>query len=180
MKASFVFVYILFFSLFSFSTSHALSESSGIEGLWKGMDQNSERVQCLVAVYKYQDKYYGKMIATYDKNGNVEDTILEQKEKTEGVVGNPPYCGLDFIYNVATGEENLGEKTRYKGKIVDPKRGKVYTAELWRQSEELVVRGELWIFGKNIYWPRATEKDLPKGFTMNDIKKFVPIVPKVK
>jgi uncharacterized protein (DUF2147 family) len=127
-----------------------------------------------VAIYKYQDEYYGRMLATYDDDGNIKDTILEKKERAPGVVGNPPYCGMDFIYHV---EKEADNEDKYKGKILDPEKGKVYTAELWRDGDDLIVRGEIWIFGKNITWYRASKEDLPKGFSMREIKDFVPIIP---
>ena len=165
------------FSALLLLSSCGTPEQEGIAGLWKSRDQNSDKPRSLVAIYKYQDKYYGRMLATYDDEGKFKDTILEQREKTTGVVGNPSYCGLDFIYNVKK-EGDTGRKTdKYKGKIIDPEKGKVYSAELWLSGDDLIVRGELWIFGKNIPWHKASKQDLPKGFSMRDIKKFVPEIP---
>ena len=113
------------------------------------------------------------MLATYDDDGKIKDTILEKKDKATGVVGNPPYCGMDFVYDVKKEEGN----DKYKGKIIDPEKGKVYDAELWLEGDDLILRGEIWIFGKNIPWHKASINDLPKGFSMGDIKKFVPVVP---
>ena len=130
--------------------------------------------------YKYQDTYYGRMLATYDDNGNISDTILEKKDRAPGVVGDPPYCGMDFVYNVKKQEDSDESNPRYKGKIMDPRKGNVYKVTLWLDGENLIVRGELWIFGKNIPWHKASAADLPKGFSMKDIAKFVPEVPKAK
>ena len=176
MKALLLILSCVALILFSCSTT---PEPPSIVGLWKSTDQHSEKPRALVAIYKYQDKYYGRMLATYDEEGNIKDSILEKKEKAPGVVGNPPYCGLDFIYDVEKEEDNGGKDDKYKGKIIDPEKGKVYTVELWLSGDDLIVRGELWIFGKNITWPKASKSDLPKGFSMGDIKKFVPVVPQV-
>jgi uncharacterized protein (DUF2147 family) len=161
-------------TLILFSCSTSSEESQDITGLWKSRDQYSDKPRSLVAIYKYQDMYYGRMLATYDDEGKINDTIFEKKDKATGVVGNPPYCGMDFIYNVKKEEDN-GDK--YKGKIIDPQKGKVYKAEFWLSGDDLIVRGELWIFGKNIPWHKASKKDLPKGFSMSDIKNFVPVIP---
>lgn len=151
-------------------------EEGGIIGLWKSRDQHSEKPRSLVAIYRYQGKYYGRMLATYDDNGKIKDTILEKKDKAPGVVGNPPYCGMDFIYNV----EKEEDEDRYKGKIIDPEKGNVYDAEFWREGNVLIVRGEVWIFGQNIPWQMASKKDLPEGFKMSEIKSFVPVIPIVQ
>ncbi len=150
----------------------SLSADQEITGLWKSRDDKSDKPRSLVVIYKYEDKYYGRMIATYDEEGKIEDTILEKKDKAPGVVGNPPYCGMDFVYNI---EEIRGNK--YAGKIIDPQKGKVYSAKLWRSGNDLIMRGEVFIFGKNIRWPAASVKDLPKGFKMSEVKSFVPVVP---
>lgn len=157
-----------------FGCSGSKSEE-GITGLWKSRDQNVDIPRSLVAIYEYDGQFYGRTLATYNDNGEIKDTILEKKEKSTGVVGNPPYCGMDFIYHVTKEDD----EDKYQGKILDPQKGHVYNVELWREGKDLIVRGELGIalLGKNIPWHPASEKDLPKGFSMSDIKSFVPVVP---
>jgi uncharacterized protein (DUF2147 family) len=175
MKTILLFLSCATLILFSCSNS---SKPQDITGLWKSRDQHSDKPRSLVAIYEYQDKYYGRMLATYDEEGKIDDTILEKREKATGVVGNPPYCGMDFVYNIERETHNGEEIDKYKGKIIDPQKGKVYDAEFWVKGDDLIVRGELWIFGKNIPWHKASEHDLPKGFSMSDIKSFVPVIPK--
>jgi uncharacterized protein (DUF2147 family) len=163
--------------LFSCSTE---TQTEDIIGLWKSRDQKSDRPRSLVAIYKYGDMYYGRMLATYDDQGNINDTILEQRDRAPGVVGNPPYCGMDFIYDLKLEEDSEEDNPKYRGEIIDPEKGKIYKAELWRDGARLIVRGELWIFGKNIPWQMASKEDLPKGFSMKDISKFVPEIPEVE
>lgn len=156
-------------------TTNAIEE--GITGLWYSTDYKSGEIRCLVAIYKYQNLYYGRMLVTYDEHGNINDTILKQEDRAPGIKGNPPYCGLDFIYNVKEKKTREDGNPRYKGKIIDPEKGKEYTVQLWRDGDDLIVRGELWIFGKNIRWFRASKEALPKGFSVKEIKNFVPEVP---
>ena len=173
------------FILFSCSTKSEPQSNTqnGITGLWKSTDQHSDQPRALVAIYEYQGQYFGRMLGSYDDNGKFKDTIVEKKERATGVVGNPPYCGMDFVFNVTKDSDDEGDDqsdqgdTKYEGKIIDPQEGKVYDAELWRDGDNLIVRGKIWIFGKNITWFGATPKDLPKGFSMSEIKSFVPVVP---
>ncbi len=160
----------------SCSAFNSKQKNEGIQGLWFSRDQHSDKTRSLVAIYEYQGKFYGRMLQTYGENGEVNDTIFEKKGRAPGVVGDPPYCGMDFIYNVKKEEG----KERYKGKIIDPEKGEVYTAEFWIEGNRLIVRGEVWIFGENIPWKRASKKDLPKGFKMSEIKSFVPVIPIVQ
>ncbi len=169
-------LFCIFLILYS-CTNNTKEEQEGITGLWYSTDQKSSAVRCLVAIYNYQGMYYGRILVTYDGKGNATDTILDQKDRAPGIVGNPPYCGLDFIYNVKETNTNEDGNLKYKGKIVDPEKGKEYTVQLWLDGNDLIVRGELWIFGKNIRWFRASKEALPKGFALKEIKKFVSKVP---
>jgi uncharacterized protein (DUF2147 family) len=172
---------LLLFSGFAlmFTSCSKQPAQKDITGLWKSRDQHSDKPRSLVAVYKYHDMYYGRMLATYDDNGNIQDSIVNPKDRAKGVVGHPFYCGMDFIYDIKRDPDSSDKEIHYDGKIIDPEAGEVYNAEFWLEGENiLIVRGKLWIFGKNIPWHKASKEDLPKGFSMSEISKFVPVVPK--
>lgn len=157
----------IIFVLFSCSVFAA----EDISGFWKSLNDSGES-QCVFGIYEYQGTYYGKIIGTYD-NGEMTDTIYKPIGRAEGVVGNPHMCGLDIVYGL---EDSGGS---FKGKIVDPNKGNVYNCELWIQGNSLIVRGKLFIFGKNITWHPVAKSDFPKGFKLPDMKKFVPVVPEL-
>lgn len=157
-------------ALFSFC---ALFAADGISGYWKSVDEKTGQAQCVVVVYPYKDKYYGRIIGTFDDKGKMTESIYSPKDRAPGVIGNPFYCGLDLIWNL----RDKGE--RFKGKIVDPEEGNIYTAEVWVEDGSLIVRGELFIFGRSQTWPAATAADFPKGFKKPDVAKFIPVIPEV-
>ncbi|MBS0625698.1 MAG: DUF2147 domain-containing protein [Verrucomicrobia bacterium] len=146
---------------------------AGIEGYWKSINETTGYPQCVIAVYEYENVYYGRIIATYDENGKMKEDIYKAKERAPGVVGHPFYCGLDIIW----GLQNTGAS--YKGKILDPQKGNIYNAELWNEGPNLVVRGKLLIFGRNQTWLPATDADFPKGFKKPALKDLVPKIPEV-
>ncbi len=149
--------------------------AEGIEGFWKAVNEKG-REDCIVAVYEYDGMWYGRIIGTYNDEGVMDDTIYHPVERAPGVKENPYYSGMDIIWNL---RPTSGGK--YRGKIVDPEKGKVYKAELWvNQYGELVVRGELLFFGRNQEWPAAQDSDFPKGFQKPDVSTFVPEIPRVK
>ncbi|MBU6383381.1 MAG: DUF2147 domain-containing protein [Verrucomicrobia bacterium] len=147
-----------------------LFASDDIGGFWKSLKDDGSP-QCVFGVYEYKGLYYGRIIGTYDDEGKMNDTIYDPKGRADGVVGQPHTCGLDIIYNLY----NAG--ATYDGTILDPSKGKTYNCSLWRQGEDLIVRGKLFIFGRNITWYPTTKDDFPKGFKMPDMKKFVPSIP---
>lgn len=147
---------------------------NGIEGFWKSINETTQQPQCIVAVYQYENVYYGRIIATFNEEGQMKENIYKPKERAPGVVGNPYYCGLDIIW----GLQNTGAS--YKGKILDPQKGNIYNAELWADGGgNLVVRGKLLFFGRNQTWFRVEESDFPKGFKKPSLSSFIPKIPTV-
>ncbi len=148
--------------------------SQDIVGFWKTVSDETKKPQSLVAIYPYQNKYYGRLIATYDDNGKIFDSIENPKTKAPAVKGNPYYSGLDFIWDL----EKDGSKYT-NGVILDPEKGDEYTAEAWVENGDLIVRGSIFFMGKNQTWPKATDADFPPGFKKPDLTKLVPKIPEV-
>lgn len=71
----------------------------------------------------------------------------------------------------------MGKNGKHKGYVVDPEKGKTYTAKLWKQGENLILRGEVLIFGRNVTWPPFPETSFTENFIKPDLSTFVPIIP---
>lgn len=148
-----------------------------ILGLWKQVDDKSGKPETLVYIYEYQGKLFGRMMVSLETDGSVKDTIFIQEHKAEKLAGDPPYCGLDYVYNlVPKGKE-------YRGGIIDPRTGEEYDCRVWKDRDKLIVRGQLkgfGIFGRNQTWLIASTAELPPGFVLPDPAGFVPVIPKKK
>lgn len=156
------------FFLFVFTTLHA----QDVIGFWKTIDDKTGKQESLVAIYEYEGKGYGRIVLTYDDEGNVSDSIEAPRKRAPGVKGNPYYSGLDIIWDM----EKKGQK--YKdGNILDPLRGKVYDAEMWLENGNLIVRGKILFFGKNQQWVRAQDHDFPPNFRKPNLNAMVPKIP---
>lgn len=163
-------VSLLFFALFHLSSAYA---GSDVEGFWKSMDEKTGKPTSIVAVYEYKGRYYGRLVATYnDQTGILDESIYNPTSRAKGVKGHPYYDGLDFIWDL----EKEGNKY-VNGLIMDPKAGRLYQAEMWRDGENLIVRGEILFLGRNQVWPPAKKEDLPADFVLPDTSKFVPVIP---
>jgi|ERR1700722_15142558 len=139
-----------------------------IEGFWKRLNAKTGNTQCVISIYPYKGLYYGRIIATFYPDGKMKETLYAPKQRAENVAGSPYYCGMDLLRNVkASG-------SRYRGKIVDPRNGRAYNAAVWNKEGDLVIRGELFIFGKSETWFPLQEGDFPPDFKMPDPAKFVP------
>ena len=148
-------------------------QTQGITGFWETVNQSTGKPQGVVAIYEYKGNYYGRLIGTYNAEGKIDDSIYKPVERAPGIQGNPPYCGLDFIWNLRR------SGSRYKGKVIDPKKGNVYDAELWTRNGNLILRGKVLVFGKNLTWPPAHHSVFTSGFKMPDLATFVPSRPRV-
>ena len=84
---------------------------------------------------------------------------------------------LKYTYRdkVVKNTNDIVEIDKYKGgEILDPTKGTVYGCEIWRDKENLIVRGKIAFLGRNQTW-------LPnKDFKPVDEKQLVPNKPKLK
>lgn len=143
-----------------------------ITGFWQTMDSNTNRPSSVVAVYQYEGRYYGRILGTFNEEGELKDTIYSPKKRTQGLAGNPYYCGLDIVWRATPTKTG-----KYKGFVVDPRDGKVYDAKLWRENGNLILRGEVFVFGKSVVWPPFPEENFTKEFRKPDLASFIPNIP---
>jgi len=153
--------------LFLCSTLSAQS----IEGLWKRINVKTGNTHCIISIYPHQGKYYGRIIGTYDAEGKMKENLYAPIDRAERVSGSPYYCGMDLIW----GLQKKGSK--YRGKIVDPRNGKIYDSVVWVKDGHLVIRGELFFVGKNELWHPVEEGDFPSDFKQPDTSTFTPVIP---
>lgn len=165
-----------FISMITLLTTVSIFADADIKGLWTAMDDATGKPGCIVSMYEYQGKFFGRIIAIYDdkKPDELYGTIDNPKKRAPGIKGHPFYSGLDLVYNL------VRHGSKYVGNIVDPRKGDVYNAEVWREGKNLIVRGKLWIFGRNQTWYPVDEKKLPKDFKVPDSSTFVPKIPEAK
>lgn len=134
---------------------------SNVKGYWIIPDDDTGKPESVAYFYENEGKYYARMVLLYDdKTGEVSETIANPKELAKGIKGSPKLLGLDFIFNLSPNTDN----SRLAGKVIDPDNGMVFDCEVWvdKKDGNLVVRGELLMFGKNEYWKAISQKDLPK------------------
>lgn len=154
---------------------NAVLLAGDITGFWKTIDEKTGKQQSVIAIYPYNGRYYGRIVATFDDYGRMKESMYSPKERAPGVKGRPFYCGMDIIWNVQPAGKKFGN-----GKILDPEHGNIYDVELWTRGQNLVVRGKLLFFGRNQTWVPAQESDFAQNFQRPDLTKFVPQIPRVK
>ncbi|WP_435255239.1 DUF2147 domain-containing protein [Tenacibaculum sp. A30] len=136
---------ILFALLF---TTVSLSMSAQtIFGKWENRDEETNKVDSVIEVYKKDGKAYAKIVEITDKNR--QEAVCD---KCSGNRKNNPILGM----NILTGLSKDGDEWS-GGKILDPKNGKEYKCYIKLDGKnKLKIRGYVGFsaFGRTAYWHR--------------------------
>ncbi len=135
------------FAMCLFLGTSAMAAQS-IVGVWKTIDDETGQAKSLVRIYPYQGKMYGRVVSLFQN----------QEKRAVGIQGDPKILGLDVIWEL----EDEGERWE-NGRILDPQKGKIYGCEIWREGNNLIVRGKIGPFGRNQtwVWEAPAPEDLP-------------------
>jgi len=115
--------------------------NNGVLGYWKTIDDETGEAKSIVRVYEYQGRVYGRVVK-----------VLTDPSAKAKLPDEPLIEGLDIVWDLtADGEKYKG------GEILDPKKGKVYGCEMWREGDNLIVRGKIAFLGRNQTWLPSTE-----------------------
>jgi len=132
MKKLCLFLMITFLSLSAFANE--------VTGFWTTIDDETKKAKSVVEIYEKEGKIFGKVVE-----------IFGDKEAKAAILGSPKILGLEIIKNM------VKKGSKYKnGTILDPKKGKTYSCELWREGDNLIVRGKIAFLGRNQTWHKNT------------------------
>lgn len=149
-------------------------------GMYQTIDDETNSPKSIVRLYEYKDGddglLAGRIVALYDENGKITETIDNPVKVADKVSGSPKYVGLDIIWNM----EWNGDDSEYKdGKIMDPKKGSVYSSVIWQDDKDkLRVRGKIGPFGRTQTWNVLNISDLPAELQNIDTTNWKPVIRK--
>lgn len=130
-----------------------------VTGLWTTIDDETNTPKSVIYVYEYNNQIYGRVVKLF----------TNEEKRMSNIEGNPLILGSDIIWGMTdSGKRFTG------GKILDPKKEKIYNLEMWIDKENLIVRGKIGPFGRNQTWVKKTDASLLPD------KPLVPVVPKLK
>lgn len=146
-----------------------------LSGFWQTMDKKTKLPTSVIAVYSYQGKYFGKIVATCNNQGVIEESLDHPKSRAPGLVGMPYYCGVDIIWACSPDGNGV-----YKGHVIDPREGKRYNAKIWKENGNLILRGELLMFGRNEILTACPLDKFNSYFVRPNLAALVPVACKLK
>ena len=135
-------------SIISFTTLLGGAQTS-ILGQWKTIDDNTGKDRSVVEITEQNGKFYGKVIRIFSWAGEDPDPVCDKCSPDDSRF-NKKVVGMVIIQEMLKDEEEFSG-----GTILDPKIGKVYRCRIWRDGDELKVRGYLGPFFRTQTWLKS-------------------------
>lgn len=129
--------------------SLADATTDGVIGKWKTIDDTTGKPRSIVQLYLENNKLFGRVVDLFP-NPERKDPNPTCK-KCEGERADQPIRGMIIV------EGLVAEDGRWRnGSILDPENGKEYKCEIWRDGDELRVRGYLLMLYRTQRWLPAS------------------------
>ena len=122
------------------------ANAQSIVGKWKTIDDETGEEKSIVQIWLSSDGlYYGKIMKLFDesKAENVCDKCDPNDERY-----NQKVVGMKIIMKM----KKTGDNEWTEGTILDPNNGKVYRCKLFREGDNLMVRGYIAFLYRTQTW----------------------------
>lgn len=153
------------------------ANASSLTGFYQTIDDETNKPKSIVAMYNCDDdEFCGRIVALYDSDGKISETISNPVRVAESVKGQPKMVGLDIIWDMEWDDD---DNEYDDGKIMDPKKGSVYSSVIWHDKNDatkLNVRGKVGPFGRTQVWNVISADDLPDDLKNLDTSGWKPTI----
>lgn len=123
------------------------AQDNSIVGRWKTIDDETGKPKSIVHIYEQDGAYFGRVdsLINPDKPNPTCDKCPDDDPRKD-----QPVKGMVILKNLKKdGDEYVD------GRILDPKKGKIYDCKMWLEEGNLKVRGYLWLFHRTQTWYRV-------------------------
>lgn len=118
-----------------------------IFGKWKTIDDETGKPKSIVEIYEKDGKAYGKIVKLFRGPDEEQDPICEECSDDRK---NKKIIGMEIIRSMEKDDDEWED-----GTILDPSNGKIYDCELWREGNELKVRGYIAFLYRTQTWKKV-------------------------
>jgi len=122
-------------------------QSQSLTGMWVTIDDNTGKQRSIVEIYEKGGKYYGKIMKLFREPGEELDPICDECTDARK---NQKIIGMEIITDMVMDGTELVD-----GEIMDPENGSIYKCKIWREGNELKVRGYLYFLYRTQTWQPA-------------------------
>ncbi|MDR0803958.1 MAG: DUF2147 domain-containing protein [Rickettsiales bacterium] len=144
-----------------------------LTGFYQTIDDEIKKPKSIVRLYECGENLCGRIVALYDlESGKVSETLNKPERVADKVDGAPKMAGLDIIWNM---KWDADDNEYSGGKIMDPKKGSVYSSVIWadkNDADKLNVRGKIGPFGRTQIWNVMNAAELPSDLQKLDTGKW--------
>jgi len=126
----------------------AISQSA-VTGKWKTIDDETGKEKSIVEIYEKDGELYGKILKIFTEPNEDQDPICD---KCSGDRKNKKIIGMEIIRDM---EWDADDEEWEDGEILDPEDGKTYDCVIWREGDDLKVRGYVAFFYRTQTWKKA-------------------------
>ena len=95
-----------YIALFCLCSLISILSAEEVTGFWKRINRETGNTQCVISIYEYQGKLFGRIIGTFDPEGKMKESLYEPIDRAEKVPGSPFYCGMDLLLNLVEKDRN--------------------------------------------------------------------------
>jgi len=157
---------ILFLSI----ASNVLLMGDSVEGYYKSINTQQQVTTSIIAVYKYNQKMYGRIIVAFNEDtGEFIESYLSPRSRIQVHNSKPFLLEVDLFYDL----EQDGD--RYiKGKVLDVKTSEIFNAHIWKDKNDLILKGLFGPLGMKYRFYEATYEDFPSHVPVPPLDSFTP------
>jgi uncharacterized protein (DUF2147 family) len=121
-----------------------------VTGKWKTIDDDSGKEKSIIEITTRDGKIYGKVIKLFREPGEEPDPVCDECDDDDPRY-NKKVLGMEIMKDLVKNNGVYDD-----GTILDPKNGEVYRCKIWREGNDLKVRGYLGPFYRTQTWKKVT------------------------
>jgi uncharacterized protein (DUF2147 family) len=125
----------------------SLFAQESIYGRWETVDDATGKAKSIVEIYEKDGQTYGKIVKIFTAADEEKDPICNECSDDRK---NQKIIGMEIIRSMENDEDEWED-----GTILDPENGKIYDCEIWREGNELKVRGYFAFLFRTQTWKKA-------------------------
>lgn len=147
MKNHLAVILVLAITLFAFN--FLIAQEQTIVGRWKTIDDETGVEKSIVSIYEKDGKYFGKIDTLFRTPDEDPDPVCDKCPEDDPRY-NKRVVGMVILEDMVQDDDEWKD-----GKILDPKKGKVYNCKMWLEDGNLKVRGYIFFLYRTQIWYRV-------------------------